>query len=78
MTTMELKNILIHEIEGIEDISFLTAIRTIIEAKSEATIYKTNAGQRNKISVGLSQAAQGITFSNEQVDAEMNQWLKEK
>jgi hypothetical protein len=31
MTTVELKNILIHKISGINDISFLNAIKTIVE-----------------------------------------------
>ncbi len=49
MTTVELKNILIHGIAGINDKSFLTAINTIVEYKSETTIYKTTPEQRERI-----------------------------
>ena len=38
MTTVELKNILIHRISGINDISFLNAIKTIVDSKSESVI----------------------------------------
>jgi len=40
MTTGELKNILIHRIAGINDKSFLTAIKAIIETKSKSIVYK--------------------------------------
>ncbi len=37
MTTIQLKNALIQRISEIEDISFLEAIKTILEAKSKGT-----------------------------------------
>jgi len=39
---------LIHKISEINDKAFLNAIKTIIEAKEEAIIYKTNSEQKNK------------------------------
>lgn len=78
MTTVELKNILIHRIAGINDKSFLTAINTIIETKTDSTIYKTTSEQRKRISEGREQLAKGECFSNEQVEEEIDQWLKEK
>ena len=42
MNTIDLKNILIHQIAGIEDKSFLSAIKNIIDLKSESSLYKTN------------------------------------
>ncbi len=78
MTTLELKNILIHRIAEINDKSFLTAIKTIIDTKSEATVYKTTPEQRKKIKEGRQQIAKGEYYTNEQVEMEIDQWLKEK
>ncbi|MBN2520846.1 MAG: hypothetical protein JXB17_10105 [Bacteroidales bacterium] len=77
MTTVELKNILIHRISGINDKSFLTAIKTIVETKSESTIFKTSLEQKKKIQEGREQIAKGNFFTNEQVEAEIDKWLRE-
>jgi hypothetical protein len=78
MTIVELKNILIHRIVGINDKSFLTAIKTIIETKSKSTIYKTTPEQRKSIEEGRAQIAKGAYFTNEQVEMEIDKWLSEK
>jgi predicted transcriptional regulator len=78
MTTVELKNILIHRIAGINDKSFLTAIKTIIETKSKSTVYKTTPDQRKDIEEGRAQIARGEYFTNEQVEMEIDKWLIEK
>jgi predicted transcriptional regulator len=78
MTTVELKNILMHRIAGINDKSFLAAIKTIIETKSNTTIYKTTPEQRRRIKEGRDQIAKGEYFTNEQVEMEIDKWLSEK
>jgi predicted transcriptional regulator len=78
MTTVELKNILMHRIAGIEDKSFLVAIKTIIETKSKSTIYKTTPEQRKRIKEGRAQIAKGEYFTNDQVEMEIDKWLSEK
>ena len=78
MTTIELKNILIHRIAGINDKSFLKAIKTIVDSKSESIIYKTSLEQRSRIKEGREQIARGEYFTNEQVELEIDKWLKEK
>jgi len=78
VTTVELKNFLIQRIAVIEDKTFLTAIKTIIETKSETTIYQTTAEKRVKIMEGKNQIAKGESFTNEQVEAEIDKWLSEK
>jgi predicted transcriptional regulator len=75
MTTVELKNILIQRIAGINDKSFLTAINTIIESKSESIIYKTTPEQREQIMEGRAQIAKGESFTNEQVEKEITAFL---
>ena len=78
MTTVELKNILIHQIAGINDKSFLNAIKTIIETKSESTIYKTTSEQQKRIKEGREQIDNGEFFTNDQVEKEIDKWLSEK
>jgi len=78
MTTIELKNILIHKIAAINDESFLNAIKTVVDKKSEATIYKTTEEQKSQIQEGIYQIENGDFFTNEQVESEIDQWLKEK
>lgn len=78
MTTIELKNILIHRIAGINDNSFLNAIKTIIDAKSESIVYKTSPEQMLSINEGLEQIARDEYYTNEQVELEIDKWLKEK
>jgi hypothetical protein len=78
MTTIELKDILIHKIAAINDKSFLAAMNTIIDSKSEKLIYRTTPEQRQRIKEGQAQIARGETLSNDQVEEEMNRWLNEK
>jgi predicted transcriptional regulator len=78
MTTLELKSVLIHRIAAINDKTFLAAIKTIIETKSETEIYKTTPEQRHRIKEGQEQIARGEYYTNEQVEMEIDKWLKEK
>jgi hypothetical protein len=78
MTTIELKHILIHKIAAINDKSFLAAMNTIIDTKSEKLIYKTTPEQRKQIKEGQAQFLRGETISNDQVEAEIDKWLNKK
>lgn len=78
MTTIELKDILIHKIAAINDKAFLAAMNTIIDTKSEKLIYKTTPEQRQRIKEGQDQFASGETLSNDQVEAAIDKWLNEK
>jgi hypothetical protein len=78
MTTVELKKVLIRKIAGINDENFLNALKTIIDLKSEPYIYKTTPEQRKQIQQSQSQIAKGEFFTDEQVESEINKWLKEK
>jgi len=78
MTTIELKDILVHKIAAINDKSFLAAMNTIIDTKSEKLIYKTTPEQRQAIKEGQDQLARGESFTNDQVEAEIDKWLNEE
>ena len=78
MTTFELKDILFHKISAINDKSFLSALKTIIDTKSETIIFKTSPEQRQSIKEGQDQIARGEFLTNDQVEMEIDKWLKEK
>jgi predicted transcriptional regulator len=78
MTTIELKDILVHKIAAINDKSFLAAMNTFIDTKSEKLIYKTTPEQRQAIKEGQDQLARGESFTNDQVEAEIDKWLNEE
>ena len=78
MTTIELKNILIHKITAINDKSFLAAMNTIIDTKSEKLIYRTTPEQKQRIKLAQEQIARGEAISNDQVEADIDKWLSER
>lgn len=78
MTTADLKNILTHRIAEINDKSFLTALFNMVETKSESTIYNTTPEQQKRIEEAIVQISKGESFTNEQVEMEINKWLEEK
>ncbi|HEX9600381.1 MAG TPA: hypothetical protein VF985_02715 [Mariniflexile sp.] len=78
MTTIELKNILIQKISAINDKSFLNAIKTIIDTKSDSVVFRTSEEQKKAILEGIQQIENGEIFTNEQVGSEISKWLEEK
>lgn len=78
MTTIELKNFLIYKIAGINDRDFLTAIKTIVESKTESSVVQTSPEQKKRINEGRMQISRKECFTNEEVELEIDKWLKEK
>ena len=78
MTTSEPKNILIHNIAAIDDESFLQAIKTIIDIKTQTTVYKTTNQHKALGEEGIEQIEKGDYFFNEKVAEEIEKWLQEK
>lgn len=77
MSTLELKNILIKKISEINDNSFLEAIMTIIDSKLDSKIYHLTTEQKDAIIESKRQVAEGEVFSNDQINQEFQEWLKE-
>ena len=78
MTTIELNDVLCHKIAVINDKSFLSAIKTIIDTKSDTIIYKLTPEQRKRIKKSQDQIARGEYLTNEQVEKGIDKWLREK
>ncbi len=74
MNTLELKNILIEEINQIEDKSFLNALRTIIESK----IKKENLYEEYNSEILLAEEdiEKGYTISHDEVKGKIDEWKK--
>jgi hypothetical protein len=78
MTTIELKNILIHRISEINDVSFLKAIKTILESKTETEIITLTTEQRDDIMASKKEIEQGMFIGNQDLEKEISVWLNEK
>ena len=78
MTMLELKNILIHRISEINDIRFLEAIKTILDEKAEDTILVLSDEQKQEIIQSRNEIKNGLFLSNEELDEEIQAWLKAK
>ena len=78
MTTIELKKVLIHRIKEINDISFLTAIKTILDSKSGEKVIALTEEQRNEINESRKEVKQGHYIEHELLDKKVSEWLNTK
>lgn len=78
MNTIELKNILIHRISEIDDISFLNAIKTILDSKTNKEVITLTVEQRDEIISSKKEIEQGLFIDNNDLDAEIKGWLSAK
>lgn len=75
MKTAELKNILISHINQIEDESYLNALKTIIESKSNAANNYLEE-YNNELLIAEEEIEKGKYFSHQEVKDKMEQWKK--
>jgi predicted transcriptional regulator len=78
MSTIELKKKIIDQLSRIDDVSFLKAIKTLVDSKAHDEIYKLSEFQKERIREGREQLKKGQTISNETVQKEIDQWLGSK
>lgn len=78
MTTLELKKLLIHRISEINDISFLEAIKTILESKTESEVLLLSPDQRNEIMESKKEIEKGLFIEQENLDKEISRWANVK
>ena len=76
MNTLQLKNLLKLRIDYINDKKFLTALHTLVESKTENIIVLTEE-QKEIINKSKKEYLQGNYHSNDSVNEEIEQWLKE-
>ena len=75
MTAIELKTLLIHRISEINDVSFLKALKTILDTKTETGIIQLTQDQLDDIMVSKKEIEQGLCIENSVLDTEVCQWL---
>ena len=76
MTMLELKSILIHRISEINDIRFLEAIKTILDGKAGDSVIVLTDEQKQEIIQSRKEIKEGLFISNEELDNEIQAWLK--
>lgn len=75
MTAIELKTLLIHRISEINDITFLKALKTILDSKTESGVIQLTPDQLNDIIESKKEIEQGLFIENSVLDKEVRQWL---
>lgn len=75
MTAIELKKLLIHRIAEINDLSFLNAIKTILDTKTQSQTIILTPEQRYEIQESRKEVEQGLFIEQVELDNEFNKWL---
>ena len=78
MTTIELKKQLIHQISEIDDESFLQAIKTILDSKTQSQVVTLTEAQRWEINESKKQIEEGEFIEQADLDQKFSQWQSSK
>lgn len=78
MTTIELKKVLIHRISEINDISYLKAIKTILDSKTETEVLSLTKEQRFEIIESKKEIENGQFIEQDLLDKKVTSWLKSR
>lgn len=74
MTTIELKKQLINRISEIDDESFLQAIKTILDSKTQSQVIALTKAQSQEIDESKKQVEVGEFIGQDELDQKFNQW----
>jgi hypothetical protein len=75
MTAIQLKTLLIHRISEINDVSFLKALKTILDSKTEQGVIQLTQEQLDDIIDSKKEIEQGLFIENNAFEKEVKQWL---
>ena len=78
MTTLEIKKLLIHRIAEINDLSFLNAIKTILDSKAQNQVLSLTSEQRSEIIESKKEIEKGLFIDQIELDKEVSEWLNAK
>lgn len=73
----QIKNSLISRIKNSNDLNFLKALQTIFDT-SEQSLYQLSPEQQSSIEQGREEIRDGKYVDNDQLMAEMKEWLTKK
>jgi len=78
MSTIELREKIINQLANINDASFLRAIKILLDSKVEKEVYKLSDYQKERIRRGREQLIKNQTISHDELQKEIDQWLRSK
>jgi hypothetical protein len=78
MTAIELKKALFHRIAEIDDISFLNAIKTILDSKSHTKTIVLTSELKKEIIESKKEIEKGHYVEQVALDDKFNKWLSAK
>jgi hypothetical protein len=78
MTTIDLKKALVQRIIEINDVSFLKAIKTILDSKSGKENITLTEAQKQEISASRVEIEKGLYIDQEILDNEFVAWANEE
>jgi hypothetical protein len=78
MSTVELRHIIIEHLSHIDDLSFLKALKTIIESKVADGVYNLSDYEKKRVDLARKDLKNGRTITHEELQKEINQWLTAK
>ncbi|MEI6348312.1 MAG: hypothetical protein WCP69_10245 [Bacteroidota bacterium] len=78
MSTIQLRDDISEYLSHIDDVSFLNAIKTILESKISEKTYNLSEKETKRVEEGRQQYKKRETISDEQLKEEIEQWLKTK
>jgi hypothetical protein len=78
MSTVELRHVITEHLAHIDDTSFLNALKNILESKISNGVYILSDKQKLRIDSARDEFKNGCTISNEELQAEIDQWLRSK
>ncbi|GGF25042.1 hypothetical protein [Flavobacterium limi] len=76
MNTLQLKNILISEIEKIDDDVFLSALKTILDSRKTSPKAAYSEEYNNDLKVAENDIHSGNFYSHNEVKNKIEQWKK--
>ena len=75
MTAIQLKTLLIHRISEINDVSFLKALKTILDSRTGTEVIQLTQEQLDDIIASKKEIEQGLFIENSALEKEVKQWL---
>ena len=77
MTASQLQKDLIDQVKRTQDVALLHRLKLFLEKNATNKIYEMSTVEKQRVDFALSQQKTGDFFSNEEIFAELDEWLKE-
>ena len=78
MTVIQLKKLLVNRISEINDVSFLKAIKTILDSKTDADVLLLTDDQKKEIMQSKKEIQKGLYIEQAELDKKVAKWASAK